>query len=62
VAHTCDPRCLGGRDQEDHDAKPAQANSLWDPISKKKSQKRAGGVAQGVGPEFKPQYRKITLG
>jgi hypothetical protein len=20
--------------------------------------KRAGGVAQGVGPEFKPQYRK----
>jgi hypothetical protein len=23
---------------------------------KKKSQKRAGGVAQGVGPEFKPQY------
>jgi hypothetical protein len=25
---------------------------------KKKSQKRAGGVAQGVGTEFKPQYRK----
>jgi hypothetical protein len=22
------------------------------------SQKRAGGVDQGVGPEFKPQYRK----
>jgi hypothetical protein len=22
------------------------------------SLKRAGGVAQGVGPEFKPQYRK----
>jgi hypothetical protein len=22
------------------------------------SQKRAGGVAQGVGPEFKPQYFK----
>jgi hypothetical protein len=22
------------------------------------SQKRAGGVAQGVGPEFKPQYHK----
>jgi hypothetical protein len=22
------------------------------------SQRRAGGVAQGVGPEFKPQYRK----
>jgi hypothetical protein len=25
---------------------------------KKKSQKRAGAVAQGVGPEFKPQYHK----
>jgi hypothetical protein len=25
---------------------------------KNPSQKRAGGVAQGVGPEFKPQYRK----
>jgi hypothetical protein len=22
------------------------------------SQKRAGGVVQGVGPEFKPQYQK----
>jgi hypothetical protein len=30
-------------------------NGSRDPISKKKnpSQKRAGGVAQGVGPEFK---------
>jgi hypothetical protein len=37
--------------------KPAPANySSRDPISKKKkkSQKRAGGVAQGEGPEFKP--------
>jgi hypothetical protein len=29
-----------------------------DPISKKPSQKKAGRVAQGVGPEFKPQYLK----
>jgi hypothetical protein len=30
-----------------------------DPISKKNpSQKRVGGVAQGVGPEFKHQYHK----
>jgi hypothetical protein len=29
-------------------------------LSKKNSaQKRAGGVAQGVGPEFKPHYLKI---
>jgi hypothetical protein len=27
-------------------------------ILKKKSQKRAGGVAQGLGPELKPQYLK----
>jgi hypothetical protein len=25
---------------------------------KNPSQKRAGGVAQGIGPEFKPQYHK----
>jgi hypothetical protein len=25
---------------------------------KNSSQKRAGGVARGVGPEFKPQYHK----
>jgi hypothetical protein len=36
--------------------KPVQANSLRDPISKNPSQKRAGEVTQGVGPEFKPQY------
>jgi hypothetical protein len=29
-----------------------------DPISKIPSQKRAGGVAQGEGPELKPQYHK----
>jgi hypothetical protein len=31
---------------------------LWDPISKKTITKRAGGVAQGEGPEFKSQYHK----
>jgi hypothetical protein len=38
--------------------KPAWANSSKDPISKKIITKRAGGMAQGVGPEFKPQYLK----
>jgi hypothetical protein len=42
--------------QKDRGLKPAQVNSIQDPISKIPSQKRAGGVAQGVGPEFKPQY------
>jgi hypothetical protein len=27
-------------------------------LKKKNSQKKAGGVAQDVGPEFKPQYQK----
>jgi hypothetical protein len=36
-----------------------QANSLRDPILKKAHHKtRAGRVAQGVDPEFKPQYQK----
>jgi hypothetical protein len=34
VAHTCNPSYSGGRDQEDHSSKPAQANSSQDPISK----------------------------
>jgi hypothetical protein len=58
VAHTYNPSYSGGRDQEDHGSQPAQANSWWDPILKNPSQKRAGWVAYGVGPEFKPQYCK----
>jgi hypothetical protein len=41
--------------------KPVQATSPQDLILKKTithTKKRAGGVAQGVGPEFKPQYCK----
>jgi hypothetical protein len=49
------PSYSGGRDQEDQGSKPAQANSLWDPILKIPNTKRAGRVAQGEGPEFKPQ-------
>jgi hypothetical protein len=33
---------------------------MQDPILKNPSQKRAGGVAQGVGREFKPQHHKKT--
>jgi hypothetical protein len=32
-----------------------------DPIWKNPSQKRAGGVAQGEGPEFKHQYHKKNV-
>jgi hypothetical protein len=58
VAHGYNPSYSGGKDQEARSLKPAQVNNSGDPISKHLSQKRAGGVAQGVGPEFKPQYRK----
>jgi hypothetical protein len=62
VTHACNPSYSGGRDQEDCGLKPAWANSLHEPISKKpttkKKKKRAGGVAEGVSPEFKPQYFK----
>jgi hypothetical protein len=61
VAHTCNPNYSGGRDQEDCSSKPAQENSSQDPISKKTyHKKRAGGVAQSIGPEFKPQYHTHT--
>jgi hypothetical protein len=59
VAHVRNPSYSGGRDQEDLSSKPASANSSRDPILKKKNhKKRSGGVAQGVGPEFEPQYWK----
>jgi hypothetical protein len=48
------------RDQEDRGSKTARENSLLDPIWKKPITKRADGVAQGVGPEFKLQYSKKT--
>jgi hypothetical protein len=59
AGHACNLSYSGGRDQEDHGSKAAGANSLRDPTSKKiHHKKRAGGVAQGIGPEFKPQYQK----
>jgi hypothetical protein len=61
VAHACNPTYTGGRDQEDLGLKPAQANSLWDPILKTYHKNKAAGVFQGVGPEFKPQYLKKKM-
>jgi hypothetical protein len=58
VAHACNPSYSGGRDQEDPGSKPAWA-IVGKTLSRKiPSQKMAGGVAQGVGPEFKPQNHK----
>jgi hypothetical protein len=59
VAHACNPSYSGGRNQEDQSWTPALASSSQDPILKKIHHKnRADGVAQGVGPEFKPQHHK----
>jgi hypothetical protein len=55
MALTYNPSYSGGKDQEDRGSKPAWANSSRDPILKKPfTKKRAGGVTQGEGPEFKP--------
>jgi hypothetical protein len=57
VAHAYNPSYSGGREREDCSSKPAWANSSRDPILKKPITK-IGLVAQGEGPEFKPQYWK----
>jgi hypothetical protein len=65
VAHTCNPSYSGGRDQEERGSRSAQANSSQEPILKNPKQKkkdRAGGVAQGEGPEFKTLYYKKKIG
>jgi hypothetical protein len=50
----CNTSYSRGRDKEDGSLKPAWENSSTRPyLRKKPSQKRAGGVAQGVDPEFK---------
>jgi hypothetical protein len=48
VAHTYNPRYLGGWDQEDCGSRPAWANSSQNPISKIIRTKWTGGVAQAV--------------
>jgi hypothetical protein len=59
LAHDCNPLYSGGKDQEDRGSKPAWKNSSQDPISKTLfTKKGAGGVIQGVGPEFNPRYCK----
>jgi hypothetical protein len=55
MAHTCNPRYSGGRDQEDCSRKLAQAIVYKILSQRNSSQKRAGGMAQVVHPEFKSQ-------
>jgi hypothetical protein len=59
VACACNPCYICDRDQEDHDSRAAWANSSARTYFKKTLHKKGtGGVAQGVGPEFKAQYHK----
>jgi hypothetical protein len=58
VTHTCNSSYSRGRDQEDCGSKPAWQIVPRDPIWKNPSLKRTGGVAQGIGPEFKPSTAK----
>jgi hypothetical protein len=44
VAHACNPSYSGGRDQENPGSKQAWANSLRDPILKKKIHYKKGLV------------------
>jgi hypothetical protein len=58
VAHACNPSYSGVRDQGiavgSQPGQTVHETYLEKPFTKK----RAGGVTQGVGPEFKPQYHK----
>jgi hypothetical protein len=46
MAHAYNPSYSGGRDQEDHGSKPAQANSLRDPMLKKKKPSPKKGLME----------------
>jgi hypothetical protein len=60
LAHAYNPSYSGGRDQEDCGSKQPRQIVCKTLSQKNSSQKRAGRVAQGEGPEFKPQYYKIN--
>jgi hypothetical protein len=58
VAHACNPSYSGSRDQ-DGSSKPTLGKQFEKPhLEKIHHKNRAGGVSQGVGPEFKPWYHQ----
>jgi hypothetical protein len=62
VAHNCNPSYLGGRDQEDHIWKPAQANSSRDLILEILNTKSIGRKAQVVERLPNKQTKKKPQG
>jgi hypothetical protein len=57
-AHACNPSYSEGRDQENHDPKPARTNSSWDPILKKKITKKGCWSGSGCRPWVQIQVCK----
>jgi hypothetical protein len=62
LAHACNPNYSGGREQKDPSLNNLAAGQKFrETLSRKKSiTKKAGGVVQGIGPEFKPHYCKTN--
>jgi hypothetical protein len=58
VAHVCSPSYSGGRDQEDSGSRQPGQIVLNTLPQKPLHKNRAGGMTQGIGPEFKTQYVK----
>jgi hypothetical protein len=58
MAHTFNRSYSGGINQEDCSLKLAWANNHETLSQKTFHKNRTGGVAQGVGPELKPQNLK----
>jgi hypothetical protein len=54
LAHACNPRYSGGRDQEDCGLNPAGTNSLRDPLEKTHHKKGASRVAQVCLANMRP--------
>jgi hypothetical protein len=55
MTHTCNPS-YSGVEIKRIEVQSQPGHSSKEPSPKNPSQKRAGGVAQAAGPEFKPQY------
>jgi hypothetical protein len=62
VVHSCNPSYSGGKIRRIVVRSQLRQMVLQDPMLKKTHhKKRAGGVAQGVGLEFIPQYHKKKI-
>jgi hypothetical protein len=62
VAHGCNPSYIRRQRSEGSQFEASPGKQFHKTLSQKTLHKnRSGGVAQGEGPEFKPQYCKTTI-